>query len=185
MDVLFSLHPFHTVQQEKGKGMAETQKKFFPLPLLGWRVRIFRLNLEPPGPKDKNTVIISHFGGRKNKKPLLPSVTFAGSDESQERAGFARPGVKERALGPGCIFSARVLKNRVPLGTGKTSFPNPYFYRQFHESSPLTARGDEKKIRRWGVRESNLSPRREKNSLPHPESWDRQTQMFLFRQVNR
>jgi hypothetical protein len=49
MEDLFSLHLFHAVQQEKGKGMAETQKKFFPLPLLGRRVRIFRVNLEPPG----------------------------------------------------------------------------------------------------------------------------------------
>jgi hypothetical protein len=70
MDVLFSLHPFHAVQQEKGKGMAETQKKFFPLPLLGQRFRIFRVNLKPPGSKDKNVIIISHFsGGEKSKKP--------------------------------------------------------------------------------------------------------------------
>jgi Putative peptidoglycan binding domain len=38
----------------------------------------------------------------------------------------------------------------------------------------------------WG-KESREALRafKEKNSLPHPESWDRQTQMFLFRQVNR
>jgi peptidoglycan hydrolase-like protein with peptidoglycan-binding domain len=38
----------------------------------------------------------------------------------------------------------------------------------------------------WGKESRDaLRAFKEKNSLPHPESWDRQTQMFLFRQVNR
>jgi hypothetical protein len=124
MESLFSLHPFHAVQQEKGKGMAKTQKKFFPLPLLGWRVRIFRLNLEPPGSKDKNVVIISYFGGWKNRKTLPPSLAFGGRKEDPQM-GSARiqsfpeerkklpPPIPKAGIGKPKCFSSGRLTDRI------------------------------------------------------------------------
>jgi hypothetical protein len=47
--------------------MAETLQKFFPLLPLGRRIRLFRVNLGPPGLKDENGNIISHFGGGRKK----------------------------------------------------------------------------------------------------------------------
>jgi hypothetical protein len=46
--------------------MEETLQKFLPLLPLGRRIRIFRMNLEPPASKNENENIISYFGGRKN-----------------------------------------------------------------------------------------------------------------------
>jgi hypothetical protein len=46
--------------------MAETLQKFFPLLPLGWRIRLFGVNLGPPGSKDESGNIISYFGGGTN-----------------------------------------------------------------------------------------------------------------------
>jgi hypothetical protein len=47
--------------------MAETLQEFFPLLPLGRRIRLFRVNLGPPGSKGKSENIISYFGGRRTK----------------------------------------------------------------------------------------------------------------------
>jgi hypothetical protein len=52
--------------------MAQTLQKFFPLLPLGWRIRLFRVNLGPPGSKDENGNIISYFGGRRKKNLMGP-----------------------------------------------------------------------------------------------------------------
>jgi hypothetical protein len=67
VDVFLFLHPFHPVQHQKGERMAQTLQKFFPLLPLGWRIRLFRVNLGPPGSKGKSENIISCFGGGRTK----------------------------------------------------------------------------------------------------------------------
>jgi hypothetical protein len=46
--------------------MEEALQKFLPLLPLGRRIRLFRMNLEPPASKDESENIISYFGGGTN-----------------------------------------------------------------------------------------------------------------------